>query len=132
MNRASRPGTVILVAEDHHDSRDALKTLLEALGYEVVVATDGRQAVARALDRHPALILMDVMMPDMDGLDATRVLRREAGMRDVPIVALTALEGVRERVLEAGCDDYVTKPIDLPAFLQKLERWLAVGRERVG
>lgn len=129
VNRAPRPGTVILVAEDHLDSRDALKTLLEALGYEVVVANDGRQAVARALDLHPSLILMDVMMPDMDGLDATRALRKEAEMGDVPILALTALEGARERVLEAGCDDYVTKPIDLPAFLKKLERWLAVGRQ---
>jgi CheY-like chemotaxis protein len=130
VNRASRPGTVILVAEDHLDSRDALKTLLEAMGYEVAVAVDGRQAVARALDLHPSLILMDVMMPDMDGLDATRALRKEAEMRNVPIVALTALEGVRERVLEAGCDDYVTKPIDLPAFLLKLERWLTVGRQQ--
>ena len=67
-------------------------------------------------------------MPEMDGLDATRALRREAGMQDIPIVALTALDGVRERVLEAGCDDYVTKPIDLPIFLKKLEGWLAAGR----
>lgn len=128
VNGAARSGPVILVAEDHLDSRDALQTLLEAVGYHVVVATDGRQAVARALEKHPALILMDMMMPEMDGLDATRALRRQAEMQDVPIVALTALDGVRERVLEAGCDDYITKPIDLPSFLKKLEEWLAVGR----
>ena len=128
MNGTTRSGQVILVAEDHLDSRDALKTLLEAVGYDVVVATDGRQAVARAMESHPALILMDMMMPEMDGLDATRTLRQRAEMHDVPIVALTALEGVRESVLEAGCDDYVTKPIDLPAFLKKLEQWLAEGR----
>ena len=128
MNGAVGSRSVILVAEDHLDSRDALKTLLEAVGYEVVVAVNGLQAVTNALDMHPALILMDVMMPEMDGLAATRALRKEAAMRDVPIVALTALEGIRERVLEAGCDDYVMKPIDLPAFLRKLESWLASGR----
>ena len=80
MNGSTRPGPVILVAEDHLDSRDALKTLLEAVGYDVVVATDGRQAVARALEKHPALILMDMMMPEMDGLAATRTLRQQAEM----------------------------------------------------
>lgn len=123
---------MILVAEDHLDSRDALRTLLEAVGYDVVEATDGRQAVARAIERQPALILMDMMMPEMNGLDATRALREREEMRGVPILALTALDGVRERVLEAGCDDYITKPIDLPAFLKKLEQWLAEGRHAAG
>ena len=116
------------MAEDHLDSRDALKTLLEAVGYRVEVATDGRQAVTKAVEKHPALILMDMMMPEMDGFEATRMLRRRADMKDVPIVALTALDGARENVLAAGCDDYVTKPIDMPAFLEKLERWLSTGR----
>jgi two-component system, cell cycle response regulator DivK len=129
VNGSIRPGQMILVAEDHLDSRDALQTLLEAVGYAVVVATDGRQAVARALENHPALILMDMMMPEMDGLDATRTLRKSPEMQDVPILALTALEGVRERVLAAGCDDYITKPIDLPSFLKKLEQWLEAGRQ---
>jgi len=128
VNGSSRSGSVILVAEDHLDSRDALKTLLEAVGYRVEVATDGRQAVTKAVEKHPALILMDMMMPEMDGFEATRMLRRRADMKDVPIVALTALDGARENVLAAGCDDYVTKPIDMPAFLEKLERWLSTGR----
>ena len=119
---------MILIAEDHLDSRDALKTLLEALGHRVVIAVNGKQAVERALEEHPALVLMDVMMPEMDGLEATRALRREPSMQDVPIVALTALEGARERVREAGCDDYMAKPIDLQAFIRKLEEWLSVGR----
>ena len=123
---------MILIAEDHLDSRDALKTLLEALGHRVLTATNGRQAVERALEEHPALVLMDVMMPEMDGLEATRALRREPAMEDVPIVALTALDGARERVREAGCDDYVSKPIDLPVFLRKLEEWLSVGRRPSG
>ena len=119
---------MILIAEDHLDSRDALKTLLEALGHRVVIAVNGKQAVERALEEHPALVLMDVMMPEMDGLEATRALRREPSMQDEPIVSLTALEGARERVREAGCDDYMAKPIDLQAFIRKLEEWLSVGR----
>lgn len=132
MNGNTRTGPVILVAEDHLDSRDALKTLLEAVGYSVVEANDGREAVALALESHPSLILMDLMMPEMNGLDATRMLRQQEEMRDVPIVALTALEGVRESALEAGCDDYVTKPVDLPNFLRKLEEWLDEGRQAAG
>jgi len=132
VNGNTRTGPVILVAEDHLDSRDALKTLLEAVGYSVVEANDGREAVALALESHPSLILMDLMMPEMNGLDATRMLRQQEEMRDVPIVALTALEGVRESALEAGCDDYVTKPVDLPNFLRKLEEWLDEGRQAAG
>lgn len=132
VNGTTRTGPVILVAEDHLDSRDALKTLLEAVGYSVVEANDGREAVARALESHPSLILMDLMMPEMNGLDATRMLRQQEEMRDVPIVALTALEGVRESAIAAGCDDYVTKPVDLPTFLKKLEIWLDEGRQAAG
>lgn len=114
----------ILVAEDHPDSRDALRTLLEAWGYSVVVAGDGEEAVLRAQETHPDLILMDLMMPRVDGLEAARRLRGEIAFRHIPIVALTAMEGSRERALSAGFDDYVTKPINLPSFLRKLERWL--------
>jgi CheY-like chemotaxis protein len=123
---------VILVAEDHPDSRDALRTLLEALGHHVVIAVDGREAVQRARETHPALILMDVMMPGMDGLEATRELRQDPELSEVPIIALTALEGARDRVLAAGCTDYFAKPIDLPAFIKKLDEWVAVGRRRAG
>ena len=122
-------GARILVAEDHADSRDALHALLEAHGYEVVVAMDGQEAVAHAEHSLPDLILMDVMMPVMDGLAATRHLRAQPAFDHVPILALTAMEGGRERALAVGCDDYVTKPIDLPAFFQKVRWWLERVRE---
>jgi CheY-like chemotaxis protein len=115
----------ILVAEDHPDSRDALRTLLEACGYQVFVAGDGAEAVQRAVETHPDLILMDLMMPGVDGMEATRRLRGESDFQDVPIVALTAMEGGRERALDAGFDDFVSKPINLPSFLRKLESWLS-------
>lgn len=119
----------ILVAEDHADSRDALHALLEAHGYEVLIATDGREAVALAESDTPDLILMDVMMPVMDGLAAARLLRGQRRFDRVPILALTAMEGGRARALEVGCDDYVTKPIDLPTFFPKLRRWLERVRQ---
>ncbi len=123
------PVATILIAEDHEDSREALRTLLDAMGYRVEVAENGRRAVETALSTRPDLILMDVMMPEMDGFQATRVLRGSPGFREVPIVALTAMEGAREQVLAAGCDDYVAKPIDVRAFLGKVEVWLGLRRQ---
>ncbi len=124
--RSSSP--TILIAEDHEDSREALRTLLDAFGYRVETANNGREAVEAALAQQPDLILMDVMMPELDGFEATRRLREHAGFRQVPIVALTAMEGARERVMAAGCDDYVAKPIDVRSFLGRVEGWLREGR----
>lgn len=121
-------GASILVAEDHPDSRDALSSLLEAVGYDVHVAVDGRDAVARALEVRPDLVLMDMMMPVMDGLEATRSLRSHRDFDRIPILALTAMEGARERALAAGCDDFVTKPIDVTLFFGKIRSWLEQGR----
>ena len=118
----------ILVAEDNPDSRDALRALLEAYGYQVVEARDGEEAVQRALAQRPDLILMDIMMPVKDGLEATRLLRASPDFRQVPIVALTAMAGARELAMAAGCDDYLAKPIDIPIFLRTIKTWLAGGR----
>ena len=135
----SRPGSpapdgseiaTVLIAEDHEDSRDALRTLLEAFGYRVRLATNGFEAVAEARAHHPDLILMDMMMPGMDGLEATRTLRADPEFSRVPIVAVTAMEGARERVLAAGCDDWVPKPLDIRAFLTRLPSWLDSSRAR--
>jgi CheY-like chemotaxis protein len=114
---------LVLIAEDHEDSRDALRTLLDAFGYRVVEAENGRQAVQMALAERPGLILMDMMMPQVDGFQATREIRAVEGLRGVPIVALTAMEGARERVLQAGCDDLVAKPLDVRAFLDRVRVW---------
>ena len=127
--RAEQDGApAVLIAEDHEDSRDALRTLLDAFGYRVHVATNGREAVERALAVQPDLVLMDIMMPEVDGFQATRTLRASPAFRQVPIIALTAMEGARERVLEAGCDDFVGKPIDVRTFLEKVRAWLESGR----
>jgi CheY-like chemotaxis protein len=119
---------VVLIAEDHQDSRDALCTLLEALGYRVLVAGNGAEAVKVARASRPDLILMDMMMPSVDGFEATRTLRADADFRQVPIVAITAMEGAREAVFEAGCSDVVVKPIDIRYFLSRLPAWLEAAK----
>jgi CheY-like chemotaxis protein len=116
---------LVLIAEDHEDSREALRTLLDALGYRVVVAQNGAEAVDVARAARPDLILMDMMMPHVDGFQATRTLRADPGFRQVPIVAITAMEGAREAVFEAGCSDVVVKPIDIRVFLTRMQGWLA-------
>jgi len=122
------PAPVVLIAEDHEDSRDALRTLLDAFGFRVIEAGNGREAVERALVELPDVILMDMMMPYMDGFQATREIRAAESGRRVPILAITAMEGARQRVLEAGCDDLVPKPLDVRAFLDQIRGWVRRGR----
>ncbi|MEN8376520.1 MAG: response regulator [Gemmatimonadota bacterium] len=115
----------ILVAEDHRDSLEALRLMFEAAGFEVITAENGLQAVAKAQSERPDIILMDMMMPSMDGFTATRTLRDRA--LTTPIIAVTAMEGARVRALEAGADDFVPKPIDFRALCRKVKRWLDGG-----
>jgi two-component system, cell cycle response regulator DivK len=117
--RASAAAT-ILVAEDHLDSRDALRALLEAFGYRVVEAVNGRQAVDVALQSHPDLILMDIMMPELDGFEATRELRRHTETSTTPIIAVTAMEGAQQLAIQAGADDFVRKPVDIRRLVAKV------------
>ena len=118
----------ILVAEDHLDSRDALRALLEAFGYEVVVAVNGRQAVELAVSEAPDLILMDIMMPELDGFEATRTLRRDARTASLPIIAVTAMEGAHQLAIQAGANDYVRKPIDIRGLIAKVHSLLRIAQ----
>jgi two-component system, cell cycle response regulator DivK len=115
---------MILVAEDHIDSRDAMRALLEAFGYRVVCAVNGREAVELALRYSPDLILMDIMMPELDGFEATRELRQHEGFDHTPIIAVTAMEGAHQLAMQAGANDYVRKPIDIRGLLAKVNTWL--------
>jgi two-component system, cell cycle response regulator DivK len=119
--------TKILLAEDHDDNREMLLRRLARAGYEARGVCDGAEAVQAALEWNPDLILMDVSMPVMSGLDATRHLREQPGA-DFKVIALTAhaMNESREACLEAGCDGFATKPVDLPALLVEIERQLAL------
>jgi CheY-like chemotaxis protein len=116
----------ILLVEDNEMNRDMLSRRLQRKGYEVVIATDGGQAVAMAASESPALILMDMSLPVFDGWEATRRIKAADGTKNIPVIALTAhaMAGDREKSMEAGCDDYDTKPIELPRLLEKMEALL--------
>jgi len=114
----------ILIAEDHLDSRNALRALLEAFGYRVLEAVNGRQAVEIALLHGPDLILMDIMMPELDGFEATRQLRRHGRTNAIPIIAVTAMEGAHQLAIQAGANDFVRKPVDIRRLVAKVHDWL--------
>jgi two-component system, cell cycle response regulator DivK len=111
----------ILLVEDTEDNRFMMRRLLEMSGYEVVEATNGEEAVRLAESARPQLILMDLSLPVIDGLAATRAIRKLDGLGKVPIVAVSAHDTAdfQAEALDAGCDSYITKPIDF-AELEKL------------
>jgi two-component system cell cycle response regulator DivK len=114
--------TKVLLVEDNEMNRDMLSRRLLRNGYEVVIAVDGQQGVDMALSGRPALILMDMSLSVIDGWDATRLIKANAATRGIPVIALTAhaMAGDREKAIEAGCDDYDTKPIELARLLGKI------------
>lgn len=116
----------ILLVEDNEMNRDMLSRRLQRKGYEVTMAVDGRQGVDMARSGSYDLILMDMSLPEIDGWEATRQLRAAPETKVVPIIGLTAhaMAGDREKALEAGCNDYDTKPVELPRLLGKIEALL--------
>ncbi|RCW70207.1 response regulator [Pseudorhodoferax soli] len=113
----------ILLVEDNELNRDMLSRRLARRGYEVVMAVDGLQALDMAASTGPALVLMDMSLPLMDGWETTRRLKADPALHAIPVIALTAhaMEGDRERALAAGCDDFDTKPIEFERLLGKIE-----------
>ena len=118
----------ILIVEDNEMNRDMLSRRLERKGYEILIAVDGESGIAAARASTPNLVLMDMSLPVMDGWEATRRMKADDVLRNIPIIALTAhaMSNDRQKALEAGCDDYDTKPIELPRLLEKIERLLEV------
>jgi two-component system cell cycle response regulator DivK len=124
--------TKILYVEDNEDNVYMLTRRLERAGFEVVVASDGKQGVAVARAERPDLILMDLSLPVVDGWEATRRLKSSEETRAIPVIALSAhaMPGDREKALEAGCDDYDPKPISMQSLLAKIRALLPEGPER--
>ncbi len=117
---------LILIVEDEPRNLKLVRDLLQVSGYTTIEATDGKQSVDLAKARKPDLILMDIQMPVMDGLEAIRILKADATTRNIPILALTsyAMKGDKERILEAGCNGYLAKPIDIQELLKKVAQYL--------
>ncbi len=118
--------TRILIVEDNEMNRDMLSRRLERKGYSISMAVDGGAGVEKASAEIPSLILMDMSLPVLDGWEATRRVKANPQTRHIPVIALTAhaMTGDRDKAMEAGCDDYDTKPIDLPRLLSKIETQL--------
>ena len=119
----------ILLVEDNEMNRDMLSRRLERKGYETIIAVDGREGVEKTEAEKPDLILMDMSLPVLDGWEATRILKSRSVTQGIPIIGLSAhaMSGDREKAIEAGCDDYDTKPVELPRLLEKIESLLKSG-----
>jgi len=120
----------ILVVEDNENTRYAMQFLLENEGYQVDFADGGEQALLAAQHHKPQLILLDIMMPGMDGYQVTRMLKAQKQLAHIPVIAVSAraMKGDRELALAAGCDDYLTKPFERKDILAVVERWLDNGK----
>jgi PAS domain S-box-containing protein len=131
---ASIRGARLLVAEDHEINQQVAREILESAGFAVDIVCNGREALAKVLSTTYDAVLMDIQMPEMDGLEATQALRRDSRFHQLPIIAMTAhaMAGDREQSLQAGMNDHVTKPIDPDALFAVLLRWVRPGeREAV-
>lgn len=124
----------VLIVEDEPDNQEIVRAVVEDMvGCRAVLASDGVEAVARAVEEPPSLVLLDLMLPKMDGYEVARRLKRDPRTSSVPIIAITALARSvdRARALEAGCDDYVDKPFDLEALEKKIRTRVSCNRRPV-
>ncbi|CAN5352122.1 MAG: response regulator [Pyrinomonadaceae bacterium] len=126
MEEANGNDPTVLVVEDFEDNRFMMRRLLEMSGYRVIEAVNGQEAIESAQREHPDLILMDLSLPLLDGLSATRRIRAQPNLRQVPIIAVSAHDTTdfHAEALAAGCNEYVTKPIDFDELEELLKRLL--------
>jgi two-component system cell cycle response regulator DivK len=127
-NTGIKKGSVpkILVVEDNQDNREMVVKVLKFNGYQVVEAVDGEEAIEKAKAEDPDLILLDIFLPKMDGYEATRRLKGDTSLRNIPIIALTAhaMKGSMEEALAVGCDGYISKPIDVRELPKQIQHFL--------
>jgi two-component system cell cycle response regulator DivK len=123
-------GEQILVVDDDEKNMKLFRDVLQATGYRTLEATTGGDAVRLATDQAPALVLMDIRLPDIDGLEALRRLRSAERTASIPVLAVTAqaMKGDRERFIEAGFDGYLSKPVDVDELLDYVSRFTGAGR----
>ena len=118
----------VLVVEDHPDMREVLIWQMERMGFSVIPASHGKDGVEKALKERPHLVIMDIMMPGMDGRETARALRSDPDTRDIPILAVTALyrESDLKSCIEAGCNDYIVKPFTFQQLQEKVQEFISV------
>lgn len=115
-----------MLVEDIEENRDIYRIIFEHHGHEVIEAADGEAALREAREHHPDLILMDISIPGIDGLEVTRLLKEDGATRTIPVVALTAhaFPSDRERAVAVGCDGYLSKPLEPRRLMLEMERFL--------
>ncbi len=116
----------VLVVEDNEANLYLIRFILEENGFEVIEARDGAKGVELAINKKPDLILMDIQLPDIDGLEVTRRIRASEANSEIPIIALTsyAMPGDREKALAAGCTGYIEKPINTETVMMEIKKYL--------
>ena len=116
----------VLIAEDNPDSLEIITFQMEMMGYSVIAAKHGQEAVEKAIEEEPQLIVMDIMMPKMDGREATRIIRSNPKTQNIPILASTVLfrESDLKSCIDAGCNDYITKPFTLKQLQGKIQNFI--------
>jgi len=119
----------VLVVEDNETNMYLIRFILEKSGYEVIEAKDGASGVELAIKEKPDLIIMDLQLPDIDGLEATKRIRASKADGKIPIIALTsyAMASDREKALAVGCTGYISKPINPETFMAEIEKYLLTG-----
>ena len=116
----------VLIVEDNELNMKLFHDLLDAQGYETLQTREGLQALALAREHRPDLILMDIQLPEISGLEVTKWLKEDADLASIPVVAVTAfaMKGDEERILQGGCEGYISKPISVPHFLETIARYI--------
>ncbi|MBB6251511.1 response regulator [Nitrospirillum iridis] len=126
MATVATPAKCVLIVEDNELNMKLFNDLLEAHGYRTVQTRDGGMAVELARTHRPDLILMDIQLPELSGLDVTRWLKEDQELGNIPVIAVTAfaMKGDEQRIREGGCDDYIAKPISVATFIRTVRRFL--------
>jgi two-component system cell cycle response regulator DivK len=116
----------VLIVEDNELNMKLFRDLLEAHGYNTLQTRNGIEALSLAKEHHPDLILMDIQLPEVSGLDVTKWLKEDENLRDIPVIAVTAfaMKGDEERIREGGCEAYISKPITVSMFLDTIREFL--------
>ena len=122
----SRPGKTVLIVEDNELNMKLFHDLLHAHGYDTLQTRNGMEAMLVARQHRPQLILMDIQLPEVSGLEVTKWLKDDDELRDIPVVAVTAfaMKGDEERIREGGCEAYISKPISVVSFIDTVRRFI--------
>ena len=122
-----KPAKTVLIVEDNELNMKLFHDLLEAHGYDTLQTRDGMEALKLARQHRPDLILMDIQLPEVSGLEVTKWIKEDDDLKSIPIIAVTAfaMKGDEEKIREGGCEDYIAKPISVTKFLESVQKFLS-------